>query len=142
MRIAHKTVFCDIEYRSFRVFVDRDDDIRSFHADKVLYGAGNTAGDVIIEAGHDTTDGKVRIQTVSGQDVESVGANAILIPGTFYSAAGTTLPACGATTLGRSWVSDATVATPGTAYTSGGTFTIAVQCIFNSTGSVYSWIVD
>lgn len=53
------------------------------------------------------------------------------------------LPACASGTLGqRRQVSDATVATPGSAATGSGTYTIGVQCIFNSTGSVYSWIID
>lgn len=53
------------------------------------------------------------------------------------------LPACASGTLGfRQEVSNATVATPGSPAVGGGTYTIGVQCIFNSTGSVYSWIID
>jgi hypothetical protein len=65
-----------------------------------------------------------------------------LSPTTFYSAAGTPLPACSATTLGKLWVTDATVATSGTTYASGGTYTIGVECIFNSVGSTYTWIIN
>jgi len=39
-------------------------------------------------------------------------------------------------------VDDATVATPGSTATGSGTYTINVQCIFNSSGSVYTWIID
>jgi len=53
------------------------------------------------------------------------------------------LAACASATLGqRSEVNDATLATPGSTLAGSGTYTIAVQCIFNSTGSVYSWIID
>lgn len=63
--------------------------------------------------------------------------------GTVYSVAGTALPSCASTTLlQRLAVSDATSATPGTTYAGGGPYTIPVECIFNATGSVYSWIVD
>jgi hypothetical protein len=63
--------------------------------------------------------------------------------GTVYSVAGTALPTCAAgTLLDRLAVSDATVATPGTTYAGSGTFTVAVQCTFNSSGSVYTWIID
>jgi hypothetical protein len=54
-----------------------------------------------------------------------------------------TLPACASGTLGRvQEVSDATSATPGTPAAGSGTYTIRVQCIFNGSGSVYSWIID
>ena len=57
--------------------------------------------------------------------------------------AGTALPSCAsATLLTRVGVTDATVATPGTAYTGGGTYTIAVQCTYNSVGTAYTWIID
>jgi hypothetical protein len=75
-------------------------------------------------------------------------SNGTQIAGTFYSAAGTPLPSCAAgTLLQRVGVSDAAgVATAqpvaGSAYASGGTFTMPVICIFNSTGSVYTWIID
>lgn len=53
------------------------------------------------------------------------------------------LPSCASATLGRrAEVNDATLAIPGSALAGGGTFTIAVQCIFNSSGAVYSWIID
>lgn len=60
---------------------------------------------------------------------------------TFYTNAGTALPACAAGTKGdMRVVGDATSLTPGTAYTTGGgTFTTHVQCTFNSTGSVFAW---
>jgi hypothetical protein len=64
--------------------------------------------------------------------------------GTKYSAAGTAIPACAAgTLLNRVAVSDAPSTSAGTAYGSGGgTFTTWVQCTFNSSGSVYAWVVD
>lgn len=63
--------------------------------------------------------------------------------GTFYRVAGTALPSCASTLiLQRLAVSDATSATPGTTYAGGGSYTVPVECIFNATGSVYSWIVD
>ena len=63
--------------------------------------------------------------------------------GTFYRVAGTALPSCASTLiLQRLAVSDATSATPGTTYAGGGPYTVPVECIFNATGSVYSWIVD
>jgi hypothetical protein len=54
------------------------------------------------------------------------------------------LPSCGATgiLLQRRAVSDATVNTPGSPYVGGGTYTIWVQCTYNSAGSVYTWIID
>jgi hypothetical protein len=61
----------------------------------------------------------------------------------FYSAAGTPLPSCASGTLLQHLaVSDATADTPGTAYVGSGTYTIGVQCIYNSSGSVYTWIID
>ena len=63
--------------------------------------------------------------------------------GTAYSVAGTALPACAAgTILQRLGVSDATLATPGSAYVGSGTYTIAVECTLNSTGTAYAWIID
>jgi hypothetical protein len=65
------------------------------------------------------------------------------INGTLYSVAGTALPACAAgTLLQRLGVSDATLATPGSAYVGSGTYTIAVECTLNSTGTAYAWIID
>jgi hypothetical protein len=53
------------------------------------------------------------------------------------------LPACATGTLGiRQLVNNATVATPGNPAVGGGTYTIAVECIYNSTGSAYGWIID
>ena len=53
------------------------------------------------------------------------------------------LPACASgTLLMRAAVNDATSATPGTALVGSGTYTIAVQCIYHSAGTVYSWIID
>ena len=53
------------------------------------------------------------------------------------------LPACSSAVLGqRQLVSDAASATPGTAAAGNGSYTIAVECIWNSTGNVYSWIID
>lgn len=60
---------------------------------------------------------------------------------TFYTAAGTVLPACAAGTKGDiREVGDATALAPGTAYSAGGgTFSTHVQCTFNSSGSVFAW---
>jgi hypothetical protein len=53
------------------------------------------------------------------------------------------LPACAAGTLGqRQLVNNANSATPGTVATGSGTYTIAVECIYNSSGSSYYWIID
>ncbi len=74
------------------------------------------------------------------------GGNALFneyLPNTIYSVAGTPLPSCASATKGgRLVVSDATVATPGSAYVGSGTYTIGVECVYNSTGSVYSWNID
>jgi len=60
-----------------------------------------------------------------------------------YSVAGTPLPTCNSVSISeRLEVSDATLATPGSTYVGSGTYTIGVECIFNSTGSVYTWIID
>jgi hypothetical protein len=60
-----------------------------------------------------------------------------------YSAAGTAIPACNSSTLLEEVaVTDATSATAGSAYASGGTYTVPVRCIFNSTGSVYTWVIE
>jgi hypothetical protein len=53
------------------------------------------------------------------------------------------LPSCASSTLGqRQEVNDATLATPGSTAVGSGTYTIAVQCIVNSTGPTYTWIID
>ena len=53
------------------------------------------------------------------------------------------LPACASGTLySRRPVNDATSATPGTTASGSGTFSIIVQCTFNSSGSAYTWIID
>jgi hypothetical protein len=60
-----------------------------------------------------------------------------------YSVAGTPLPSCAAAALLQHLaVSDATADTPGTAYVGSGTYTIGIQCIYNSSGSAYTWIID
>jgi len=60
-----------------------------------------------------------------------------------YSAAGSTIPACNATTLLEEVaVTDATSGTPGTTYASGGTWTVPVRCKYNSSGSSYVWMVE
>ena len=60
-----------------------------------------------------------------------------------YSAAGSALPVCASgLLLKRVAVSDATLNTPGSTYVSGGTYTIAVQCTYNSTGPAYTWLID
>ena len=53
------------------------------------------------------------------------------------------LPFCASGTLfQRVGVTDATVATPGSAYTGGGHYSIAVQCTYYATTTTYSWIID
>ena len=85
--------------------------------------------------------------TGGGAVSASIGSSALLTTswqsGTIYSVAGTPLPSCSSTyLLERYAVSDATAATPGTTYAGGGPYSIPVQCIFNATGSVYTWIID
>jgi hypothetical protein len=97
--------------------------------------------------GQDTTvsrkgAGIVQIGTTAANSLGTLLATGTQLANPF-SVAGTAIPACASAYLGtRYLVSDATVATPGTAYTGSGTFTIAVECTFNSTGSVYTWIID
>lgn len=63
------------------------------------------------------------------------------IPGTLYSAAGTTLPTCAVGIQGeQAVVSDATTPTYMGAYTPGGDITAAVICSYNSTTTTYSWL--
>lgn len=53
------------------------------------------------------------------------------------------LPGCASGTLGtRRLVNDANSATPGTTAAGSGTYTVAVECIYNSSGTVYTWIID
>ena len=53
------------------------------------------------------------------------------------------LPACASGILGqRQLVSDASSATPGANAAGSGSYTIAVQCIYNSSGGTYWWIID
>lgn len=91
--------------------------------------------------------------TVTSTACPSPGAGNLLVSGTAktaieqitsgYSAAGTPIPACASgLLLQRAGVLDATVNTPGSTYISGGTYTITVQCVLNSTGTVYAWQVD
>ena len=55
--------------------------------------------------------------------------NALVVPGTVYSAAGTPLPAAASTPVGaRAMVSDATANVYGTAYASGGSIVAPVYC--------------
>ena len=55
----------------------------------------------------------------------------------------TSLPTCGAGYLGQiRRVSDSVSATPGASPVGSGTYTINVQCIYNSSGTTYAWIVD
>jgi hypothetical protein len=65
----------------------------------------------------------------------------------YNGSGGSAIPACASNLVGkRVLVTDATITTLigawGTTYSSGGTYTVAVECIFNSTGSVYTWIID
>ena len=53
------------------------------------------------------------------------------------------LPACSAASLlQRRGVTDARVATRGSPVVGGGTYTIAVECVYNGAGRTYSWIID
>jgi len=63
--------------------------------------------------------------------------------GSYFGSGASAIPSCGSGTVAtRTVVSDATVATLGSTYTAGGTYTIGVQCIYNSSGSTYTWIID
>jgi hypothetical protein len=71
---------------------------------------------------------------------QSVSVPALKLSG---SMAVGSLPACQSGFVGtRQLVNDANSAAPGTTAAGGGTYTIAVQCIYNSSGSVYTWIID
>lgn len=53
------------------------------------------------------------------------------------------LPGCNTgNLLSQRGVTDATLATPGSAVTGGGNFTVAVRCIYNSGTTTYSWVID
>lgn len=53
------------------------------------------------------------------------------------------LPSCASGTLGEHReVSDANSATPGTTAAGSGTYTIGVECIYNSSGATYTWIIN
>ena len=106
------------------------------------------SGYVITNPGSSYTSAPTVTPTPSGATFTAyLGGTGTLSPsyenGTFYSVAGTPLPSCAAgLILQRLGVSDASSATPGTTYTGGGPYTIPVECIFNATGSVYTWIID
>ena len=69
--------------------------------------------------------------------------NTSWLSGTTYSVAGTPLPACSSTyLLNILAVSDASSITAGATYVGSSTYTTTVKCVFNSTGSVYTWIID
>jgi hypothetical protein len=74
-------------------------------------------------------------------NVYGVMASNAWLPLTIYSAAGTPIPACASSNLGRlSTVSDATSPTYMGAYTSGGAITARVICSYN--GTAYAWLTD
>lgn len=86
-----------------------------------------------------TTSPASRLDAPTG----TVAALSFKFDGTVYSAAGTAVPTCNAgNLLLRVAVSDATLATPGSTYVGSGTYTIALQCTYNSTGPAYTWIID
>ncbi len=101
----------------------------------ILLGAADTAGTVTETNAGSTTIGGT-LQTGTGGSV--AGSWQPLNPTLVGS-----LTSCASGSVGtRSIVSDATLATPGSSAVGSGTYTIAVQCIFNSTGSAYTWIID
>ena len=97
-------------------------------------GTGMTGGcdpdnaDLYIEAGVAAIE-KVAFQAPNFQLTSAVAVSA--------------LPSCASATLGsRILVNDATLATPGSTAVGGGNYSIAVECIYDSGTTVYTWIVD
>ena len=97
--------------------------------DLYVYGGNNNSPLTMTNSGG---QGKAIVDRI--QVVHLIQSNPVLV---------SALSPCAYGTLNwRDTVSDATLATPGSTAVGGGTFTIAVQCIFNSAGSVYTWIID
>lgn len=86
--------------------------------------------------GATNANGQWRMSSVSSSGFSLVGS----VGGSAYTSGGSAVstPALGMTVL----VSDATVAVPGSAYATGGTYTIKAECTFNSSGSVYAWLIN
>jgi hypothetical protein len=93
-----------------------------------------------------TTGWTTGVFTGSVTVTTSGGAGTIISAGTIQIAGMTTvtgLPTCNLAAVGtRATVSDANSATPGATAAGSGTYMIAVQCIGNSTGPAYTWIID
>ena len=77
--------------------------------------------------------------TMANQTGTFVAAGFQVSVGTTVASAGT----CNAASLyTRKGVTDATSATPGTTAAGGGSYSIAIECTYNATGAVYTWIID
>jgi hypothetical protein len=118
-------------------------------------GSGSTPSvDIFASSGLAATDVAVRLGAAdagalrwnlfqSGNLVAGNAGSSHQLLSTVYSAAGIPIPACAASyKFAQALVSDATSATPGTAYTSSGGYSVPVRCVFNATGSVYAWQID
>ncbi len=98
-------------------------------------------GGAAMEGGGDTDSGDMFIDAGVGA-VEKYSYSAPALGLTNPYATGT-IPACNSSNLyNRVGVTDATVATPGSAYVGGGHYSIAVQCTYYATTTTYSWIID
>ena len=89
--------------------------------------------------------GRIAASNLAGASLRSLcadGNGRIETCASFYTIV-SELPACAsATLLNRRAVTDANSVTPGSAAVGGGTYTTWAKCVFNSSGSVYSWFID
>ena len=98
---------------------------------------GNSGGSTVDSSGNITTPGKM----TTGFGGSAPGS--WQPQGAYYGSGANAIPSCGSSIIAtRTIVSDATVATLGSTYATGGTYTIGVQCIYNSSGATYTWIID
>ena len=107
------------------------------------YSGGTSVGisDVSGNGANKLTDMPLKTETIRNTNVVYATVQTI-IPNSFYSVAGVPLPSCGSTMVGHeTWVSDATTVTAGATYAGSGTYSTSVECIKNSTGPVYTWVV-
>src|SRR6266481_3083956 len=112
------------------------------HTTSVVRGfnAASTAANQFIAGGPNITEFYAGTATAGQGNQANVNGQSFTTS-SFYSASGTPIPTCNAANKARMVaVCDNTAITPGAAYASGGTFTNWVQCTFNSSGSVFSWV--
>lgn len=101
-------------------------------------GAASSTNEIVI--GYSAVGGGSNTSTIGSSSTTATFIGGVTIPITLYSAAGTALPSCASATKGgEAVVSDSSTLTPGSAYTSGGTYTVRVQCTYNTSGTVYAW---